>query len=122
MEVVWHLEEQGFEELTAWFVRFLGMPAEIYVFRVEVSPARAKSKSLEARSRAAEGRDSTDLGAEGLIGVEGVGLMNEGTSVGSGLDVAGRPIIDSVRSLICYGMLDGARVAIGALAWQDKQR
>ena len=120
--MVWHLEERGFEELTAWFVRFLGMPAEIYVFSVEVSPARAKSKSLEARSRAAEGRDSTDLGAEGLTGAEGVGLTDEGASVGSGLDVVGRPIVDSVRSLICYEMLDGARVAIRALAWQDKRR
>ena len=98
------------------------MPAEIYVFSVEVSPARAKSKSLEARSRAAEGRDSIDLGAEGLTGAEGVGLTDEGASVGSGLDVAGRPIIDSVRSLICYEMLDGPRVAIRALAWQDKRR
>jgi hypothetical protein len=121
--MVWHLEERGFEELTAWFVRFLGMPAEMYVFRVEVSPARAKSKSLEARSRAAEGRDPTGLGAGGLIGAEGVGLTDEeGASVGSGLDVAGRPIVDLVRSLICYEMLDGARVAIRALAWQDKRR
>ena len=121
--MVWHLEERGFEELTAWFVRFLGMPAEMYVFRVEVSPARAKSKSLEARSRAAEGRDSTGLGAEGLTGAEGVGLMDEkGASVGSGLDVAGRSIVDLVRGLICYEMLDGARVAIRVLAWQDKRR
>jgi len=121
--MIWHLEERGFEELTAWFVRFLGMPAEMYVFRVEVSPARAKSKSLEARSRAAEGRDSTGLGAEGLTSREGVGLTDaEGASVGSGLDVAGRPIVDLVRGLICYEMLDGARVVIIALAWQDKRR
>ena len=92
----------------------------MYVFRVEVSPARAKSKSLEARSRAAEGRDSTDLGAEGLTGAEGVGLT--GASVGSGLDVVGKPIVNSVRSLICYEMLDGVRVATRALAWQDKRR
>lgn len=44
-------------------VRFLGTPASTYARRVWVSPARARSKSLAARSSAAGGR------SEGLCGV-----------------------------------------------------
>lgn len=50
-------------------VRFLGTPAETYCERVEVSPARARSKSLAARSRAAGGSSDGDLGGSDVEGV-----------------------------------------------------
>jgi hypothetical protein len=42
------------------FVRFLGIPAVMYWCRVGVVPARARSKSLAAKSRAAGGREEGD--------------------------------------------------------------
>jgi len=76
----------------AWLVRLAGIPAVRYCARVEVSPERARSKILAARSSAAGGRE---LGSVG-------GVVSVGAAVSVEEDVvAGCDAVESISVGCC---------------------